>query len=147
MKTEIINRAIYVDGRTLTKDYVPICVYCKKSESCDELDKKGVLLVRMTYIYDQKRKDLLNMATKIDDFIKRVKSTAEEDLFTPRIFYYISEPMFDEMCELLKEQEAVKPIPPTDESDLWRCGNCYHQLFRCIHQKYCEVCGRLVKWE
>lgn len=40
MKTEIINRAIYVDGRTLTKDYVPICVYCKKSESCDELDKK-----------------------------------------------------------------------------------------------------------
>lgn len=47
----------------------------------------------------------MNMTTKIDDFIKRVKSTAEQDLFTPRIFYHISEPMFDEMCELLKEQE------------------------------------------
>lgn len=48
---------------------------------------------------------------------------------------------------LLKEQEAVEPIPPTDESDLWKCGNCNHQLFRCTHQRYCEMCGRAVKWE
>lgn len=47
---------------------------------------------------------------------------------------------------LLKEQEAVAPIPPTDESDLWKCGNCNHQLFRCTHQMYCEMCGRSVKW-
>ena len=46
----------------------------------------------------------------------------------------------------LKEQEAVKPIPPTDESDLWRCGNCNHQLFKCTHQRYCENCGKEVKW-
>lgn len=50
-------------------------------------------------------------------------------------------------AELLKEQEAVEPIPPKDESDLWRCGNCNHQLFRCTHQRYCEMCGRSVKWE
>lgn len=43
-----------------------------------------------------------------------------------------------EAVALLKEQEAVEPIPPTDESDLWRCGNCNHQLFRCAHQRYCE---------
>ena len=49
--------------------------------------------------------------------------------------------------ELLKEQKPVEPIPPTDESDLWRCGNCNHQLFRCKHQRYCEMCGRGVKWE
>jgi hypothetical protein len=49
--------------------------------------------------------------------------------------------------ELLKEQEAVEPIPPTDESDLWRCGSCGHQLFRCTHQRYCEMCGYEVKWE
>ena len=49
--------------------------------------------------------------------------------------------------KLLKEQEAVEPIPPTDESDLWKCGNCKHQLFRCTHQRYCEMCGREVKWE
>ena len=48
---------------------------------------------------------------------------------------------------LLKEQEAVEPIPPKDESDLWRCGNCNHQLFRCTHQRYCEMCGKAVKWE
>ena len=49
--------------------------------------------------------------------------------------------------ELLKEQEPVEPIPPTDESDLWKCGNCNHQLFRCTHQRYCEMCGKKVKWE
>ena len=48
--------------------------------------------------------------------------------------------------DLLKEQEPVEPIPPTDESDLWKCGNCNHQLFRCTHQRYCEMCGREVKW-
>ena len=53
----------------------------------------------------------------------------------------------EDIVTLLKEQEAVKPIPPTDESDLWRCGNCNHQLFRCTHQRYCEMCGRAVKWE
>jgi len=47
---------------------------------------------------------------------------------------------------MLKEQEAVEPIPPTDESDLWKCGNCNHQLFRCTHQRYCEMCGHKVKW-
>lgn len=51
-----------------------------------------------------------------------------------------------EWCPM-KEQEAVAPIPPTDESDLWKCGNCNHQLFRCTHQRYCEMCGREVKWE
>jgi hypothetical protein len=48
---------------------------------------------------------------------------------------------------LMKEQEPVKPIPPTDESEMWRCGNCHHQIFRCTHQRFCERCGREVKWE
>ena len=46
------------------------------------------------------------MAMKIDDFIKRVESTAEEDFFTSRTFYHLSSSTFHEMCELLKEQEA-----------------------------------------
>ena len=49
--------------------------------------------------------------------------------------------------DLLKEQEPVKPIPPTDESEMWRCGNCHHQIFRCTHQRFCERCGRPVKWK
>lgn len=52
----------------------------------------------------------------------------------------------ERLTGLLKEQEAVVPIPPKDESDLWRCGNCNHQLFRCTHQRYCEMCGQEVKW-
>jgi len=57
------------------------------------------------------------------------------------------DPWAKEMAEeLLKEQEPVEPIPPKDESDLWKCGNCNHQLFRCTHQRYCEMCGRKVKW-
>ena len=48
---------------------------------------------------------------------------------------------------LLNEHDAVEPIPPTDESDLWKCGNCNHQLFRCTHQRYCEMCGKKVKWK
>lgn len=55
--------------------------------------------------------------------------------------------VYDGALELLKEQETVEPIPPTDESDLWKCGNCNHQLFRCTHQRYCEMCGREVKWD
>ena len=55
--------------------------------------------------------------------------------------------VYDGAISLLKEQEAVEPIPPTDESDLWKCGNCNHQLFRCTHQRYCDMCGREVKWK
>lgn len=46
---------------------------------------------------------------------------------------------------LLKEQEAVEPIPPEDEFSLYRCGKCHRQLFRCV-DKYCPRCGRKVKW-
>ncbi len=55
--------------------------------------------------------------------------------------------MIEDAIALLKEQEAVEPLPPTDESDLYKCGNCNHQLFRCTHQRYCEMCGKAVKWE
>lgn len=93
-----------------------------------------------------KRKDLLSVTTKIDDFIKRVESTAEEDLFTPRTFYYISEPMFDEMCELLKEHEAVEPVNVHWE---WgfnggKCPKCMNFVQRSYN--YCPFCGREVKW-
>jgi len=57
------------------------------------------------------------------------------------------EQLAQDALELLKEQEAVEPIPPTDESEMWRCGNCHHQIFRCRHQRFCEKCGRQVKWE
>ena len=60
---------------------------------------------------------------------------------------YMIDGVLMECYVMLKEQEAVEPIPPNDESDLWRCGNCNHQLFRCTHLRYCEMCGREVKWD
>ena len=53
----------------------------------------------------------------------------------------------EDILALLKEQESVEPIPPMDESDMWRCGNCKHQIFRCKHQRFCEKCGKAVKWK
>ena len=60
---------------------------------------------------------------------------------------FVRKDIVGDAITLLKEQEAVEPIPPTDESDLWKCGNCNHQLFRCTHQRYCDMCGKEVKWE
>lgn len=59
----------------------------------------------------------------------------------------ISRHMVADAIALLKEQEEVKPIPPIDESDLWRCGYCHHQIIRCTHQRFCEECGRKIGWE
>lgn len=62
-------------------------------------------------------------------------------------YIHVPQKEAEAILELLKGQEPVEPIPPTDESDLWRCGNCNHQLFKCTHQRYCEMCGREVKWD
>ena len=75
---------------------------------------------------------------------KTVKTVKEYNEDAP---IKISLECVEDILELLKEQEEVEPIPPTDESDLWKCGNCKHQLFRCTHQRYCDMCGRKVKWE
>lgn len=88
------------------------------------------------------------MITKIDDFIKRVESTAEEDFFTPRTFYHLSSSMFHEMCELLKEQEAVT-IKRTKENVFGvyggTCPKC-HNWIQSAHS-FCGFCGQEVKWE
>ena len=52
--------------------------------------------------------------------------------------------LMSDALALLKEQEAVEPIPP-EKYGLYRCGNCYNQLFRCV-DKYCSRCGKAVKW-
>ena len=59
---------------------------------------------------------------------------------------YLQKQFFEAQDKLLKEQEAIKPIPPEDEFGLYRCGKCYHQLFRCV-DKYCSRCGQEAKWE
>ena len=73
-------------------------------------------------------------------------STAIEEHGPARESLIGMQKVVDSAVNMLEEQEAVEPIPPTDESDLWKCGNCNHQLFRCTHQRYCEMCGRAVKW-
>ena len=53
-------------------------------------------------------------------------------------------------CELLKEQEAVKPVFECEEPTLkigqFHCGNC-HQSFGISHYRFCPFCGKPVQWE
>lgn len=74
---------------------------------------------------------------------KAIKGLTELKKYLPSTMWE----SINDALSLLKKQEAIAPIPPTDESDLWKCGNCNHQLFRATHQKYCEMCGRKVKWD
>lgn len=58
-----------------------------------------------------------------------------------------------EILELLKEQEAVKPIlVKLYPHDVYRCGNCGHcavgtTVPKTYRPKYCPECGRKVKWD
>ena len=48
--------------------------------------------------------------------------------------------------ELMKEQEAVEPLPPESEiGTLWRCGSCGREIGYKYH--FCQWCGQAVKWE
>ena len=47
---------------------------------------------------------------------------------------------------MLKEQEAVEPLPPeTELGTLWRCGSCGREIGYKYH--FCQWCGKKVKWE
>ena len=98
---------------------------------------------------DEVKADGLNAMLCSTEIIEKVIAMLKEDCHNCKLECLLQK--YDELKEkydaLLKEQEAVEPIPPTDQSDLWKCGNCNHQLFRCTHQMYCEMCGRSVKWD
>lgn len=55
--------------------------------------------------------------------------------------------------ELLKEQEAVKPIlVKLYPHDVYKCGNCGHcavgtTVPKTYRPKYCPECGRKIKWD
>lgn len=63
----------------------------------------------------------------------------------------------DMAMDVLKAGEPVKPYMDFDGSDVWRCGNCGATIFHPSHtqadedeknyEKYCQHCGREVKWE
>lgn len=48
----------------------------------------------------------------------------------------------DEICELLEEQEPVKPIRL---ENWWECPSCNGNIV--ANMKYCPGCGRKVKWD
>ena len=48
----------------------------------------------------------------------------------------------DEICELLEEQEPVKPIRL---ENWWECPSCNGNIV--ANMKYCPECGKAVKWD
>ena len=53
------------------------------------------------------------------------------------------EELLKDALELLKEQEAVKPI---ERNGFYYCGLCRYALMT-NRQKYCSDCGQAVKWD
>ena len=58
--------------------------------------------------------------------------------------------LHDDAIALLKEQEAVEPLPQNSNGwvrtiKLWYCGACHSKISRRT-SKYCPNCGRKVKW-
>ena len=59
--------------------------------------------------------------------------------------------MAQDALELLKEQEAVKPLKSKlsfthgFDWEIWDCGCCGNQLRS--FAKYCDQCGKAVKWD
>lgn len=62
--------------------------------------------------------------------------------------------LLKDVLELLKEQEAVKPVDQGDDS--YVCGNCGETVgweeMECygidpVRYKFCPGCGRKVKWD
>lgn len=52
--------------------------------------------------------------------------------------------ILDEINDLLKEQEPIKPVR---NLGITRCGNCNYEIDRYDGVKYCPNCGRAVKWD
>ena len=50
--------------------------------------------------------------------------------------------IFENVQELLKEQEPVKPIRL---ENWWKCPSCGGNIV--ANMKYCPRCGKAVKWE
>lgn len=53
--------------------------------------------------------------------------------------------ILDEIKDMLKEQEAVKPKYTPKSIYSWECGVCAEPFDRIAN--YCPECGRKVKWE
>jgi len=71
-----------------------------------------------------------------DEEIENLKQTAQS--------------MMEGVC-LLKEQEAVKPLPQNSNGwvrtiKLWYCGSCHSKISRRT-SKYCPNCGKPILWE
>ena len=57
----------------------------------------------------------------------------------------------DDALALLKEPEAVEPLPQNSNGwvrtiKLWYCGACHSKISR-RSSKYCQNCGKPILWE
>lgn len=67
----------------------------------------------------------------------------DEDVY----YYAVPYDVYKDICNVLKEQEAVDPIKMLDGSWSYECcGACRKPLYE-RGFAYCPWCGRAVKWE
>lgn len=56
-----------------------------------------------------------------------------------------TESLKNDIFELLKEQEAVKPMKRIEENEWTVCGCCKNHIIS--KWSFCPYCGKAVKWE
>jgi len=64
---------------------------------------------------------------------------------------YCMKELISDALELLKEHEAVEPLPQNSNGwvrtiTLWYCGACHAKISRRT-SKYCPNCGKPILWE
>ena len=90
---------------------------------------------------------------KYIEVLSKTAKTVKE--FNEDVPIKISLECAEDILELLKEQEAVKPVRDERTGRLWLCGNCGSYVGFEDHDEYdpnefdkfCRECGKPVLWE
>ena len=96
----------------------------------------------------------LDRILKPEEIIDRLKYSEKQ--YARGYYYILIRPdVRDRIIELLKKQEAVKPVRDEQTGRIWLCGKCGTYVGfedNDPHDpnefdKYCRECGRPVLWE
>ena len=97
-----------------------------------------------------------DMQEEVDEWKDYSDSELSHGLTCDCDWWYKTLQTLKDALTLLKEQEAVKPVPAIEDVGDWLCGKCYNSVvgteeldeggFTPIRFNYCPNCGQAVKW-